>query len=655
MKFGSQPIRMRTELAIWAALFAMTITVALTWIIIIDATGYIERESHEDMAIVVNDFGQAFDHRMSQNFRMAEMAAAFDVLRLPDSPPTAKRAALANLQMVVPDCLWVGVAGIDGILQVTNDGQGEGLDVRQEPWFMGGLRQPTIGSLRLSTIGSSHQPKIMRGHSMIGDDRRVIDFSRPLRDRIGNVIGVLNVAISAKVALEFREMLLNNRTAALGMDVIVTNSAGLVLIGPAVLMGRTLTFAVDKPAQQAVESIAGRPIYGKLAMTSAMRFYVPQWPDGGDYISAVGTGTGYQDFPGLHWNVVVRQPRAIAYAPAYQARTRLITVGALLAILFAGIGWLIADRITDSIRRLTRHAERLEKGERGTTFPTGNSNAEVVVLGETLDHLVSALLQREQELLDLNANLEQRIADRTAMLAASNRHLESEMAQRQAVEKEREMLIGQLRDQAEHDPLTGTLNRRAFMAMAERDSRRLRRENGRFAAIMIDIDHFKRVNDSYGHGIGDEVLKELAIVARQTVRDSDLLCRYGGEEFAILIADPGADNAVAVAERLRQSIAALRFPIPAPEGEAATAQPPSATPPEEANVFQVTISLGVAISPVLDLPDGGVETLLHRADEALYIAKRGGRNRTAIGDHLVGGDGEAVRSDRTLPHAATGG
>ncbi|HVJ36060.1 MAG TPA: diguanylate cyclase [Terriglobia bacterium] len=656
MRFGRYPIKMRSEVAIWAAIFSMMLTLALTWISVVNVTSYIERESHEDMAIIVNDYGQAFDHRMSQNFRMVEMAAAFDVLRLPDSPLAAKRTVLANLQMVVPDCVWAGIIGTDGIVQISGDGRGEGQDVSRETWFTGGLRQALTGSLRQPLLSNPRGRPITPGHLMVNDDRRVIDFARPLRDPLGNVIGVLNVAISAKVAVEFREMLLNNRTATLGIDVIVTDAAGHVLLGPAGLMGQTLSFAAGNPAEQAAGSPAGRPGYGKEAMTSAMHVYIPRWPDGGDYISAVGTGTGYQDFPGLHWNVVVRQPRDIAYAPAYRMRTRLIVVGVVLAIIFAGVGWLVADRITDSIRRLTHHALRLEKGERGTSFPTGNGNAEVVVLGETLDHLVSALLQREQELLDLNANLEQRIADRTALLAASNRHLESEMAQRQAVEKEREMLIGQLRDQAEHDPLTGTLNRRAFITMAERDSRRLRRENGHFAAIMVDIDHFKRVNDSYGHSVGDEVIKGIAAMARQTLRDSDLLCRYGGEEFAILIADPGADNAVAVAERLRQNIAALRFPVPAPEDEAAAAQPPGAPSPEEAGFFQVTISLGVAICAVLDLPDGSVETLLQRADEALYIAKRSGRNRTAIGDHLVdGSDSEPGRPDRTPPQAVSRG
>jgi diguanylate cyclase len=455
-------------------------------------------------------------------------------------------------------------------------------------------------------------------------------------------------------------MLLHNRSYRSGIDILVTDRQGRILIGPNDLIDETVTLAPDdrlvRPAIDApLVSGGSQPkaaVLGALdtrtGLNNAMSLKVTAWPDSGDYISAVGVGTGYQDFPGLGWNIVVRQSRDIAYAPAYAIRDRLILVGICLAVLFAAIGWLVATRITRPIRKLTALARRLDRGERSIAFHTRLGNSEVKVLGETLDHLVGNLLQREQQLLDLNTTLEHRIDERTALLAASNRQLEDEMAQRQAVEQEREALIQQLRDQAEHDSLTGALNRRAFLTAAEHDRRRLRRENGRLAVIMFDIDHFKRVNDTYGHRAGDEVIRKMTATARAVVRDSDLLCRYGGEEFALLLADPGAENAALVAERLRAEVARLTFNTqlskpPLPAGEAAPDL--SLTAIENVN-FQVTISLGVTIAAARDLPEDGVVGLLDHADQALYRAKNGGRNRVAVDPRVVDAfDGDRIALD----------
>jgi diguanylate cyclase (GGDEF)-like protein len=611
---------------------------------VMTVTRYIERESRDDVAILANDAAQAFDHQMSRYFRMSDMAAGLDFLRLGHISPAAKRALLANLQTVFPDCLWIGITDTKGVVQVSGDRRLEGASVKDMPWFIEGLRRPMITPLH----GPLDNEAPLHGAE---EDQRVIDIARPLRDLTGNLIGVLDMTVSWKWALEFRNLLLRNRNNAIGIDIIITDRDGRVLIGPDSLSGATLTFAANRetlPAGEAsplVSAIFHNPDMNRKAeLTGALDQHVVDWPDGGDYISAVGTGTGYQDFPGLGWNIVVRQPRAIAYAPADVIRDRLATGGALLAILFAGIGWVVADRVTHSIRRLTRHARRLALGDRGIAFSSPRGSREVAVLGETLDNLVENLLQREQQLLDLNANLESRIAERTALLAATNRSLEEEMAQRQAVETERETLIRQLRDQAEHDSLTGALNRRAFLVMAERDRRRQRRDGGRLAVIMFDIDHFKRVNDSYGHATGDEVIRQVAAIATATVRDSDLFCRYGGEEFALLIADPGADRAMLVAERLRKQVAALHFAVPGPSGADAAATGPAENnraatdrmrnrmPVGHANAapegFQITISLGVTLEAADALPEDGVTMLLDRADQALYAAKRGGRNRT---------------------------
>jgi two-component system cell cycle response regulator len=125
--------------------------------------------------------------------------------------------------------------------------------------------------------------------------------------------------------------------------------------------------------------------------------------------------------------------------------------------------------------------------------------------------------------------------------------------------------------------------------------------------LVIDIDYFKSVNDTYGHDAGDEVLREFASRVSANVRGIDLACRYGGEEFVVVMPDTDKSFAYSVAERLRQSVEANHFLLSrAPEG------------------IRVTVSIGIACS--LGNQDSA-ESLLRRADEALYRAKREGRNR----------------------------
>ena len=159
--------------------------------------------------------------------------------------------------------------------------------------------------------------------------------------------------------------------------------------------------------------------------------------------------------------------------------------------------------------------------------------------------------------------------------------------------------------QAHTDPLTGLANRRRFFEMAEAELARTRRYDAPLSLLMLDIDHFKEVNDTHGHRAGDRVLGSLALICLEVLRNVDVVGRVGGEEFAILLPETGLDGAMEVAERLREAIEK------------------SAVVREEGVPLRVTVSIGVAI-----LEDGtNLDTLLNRADAALYDAKHRGRNR----------------------------
>lgn len=157
------------------------------------------------------------------------------------------------------------------------------------------------------------------------------------------------------------------------------------------------------------------------------------------------------------------------------------------------------------------------------------------------------------------------------------------------------------------DPLTGLHNRRYLDAQLPNLVEHAVTRHRELAVLLVDIDHFKSVNDTHGHAVGDEVLKEFAIRIRKNVRGFDLACRYGGEEFVIVMPETSRDTALRVAERLRERVASQ--PITVAGG---------------LRQLSVTISVGVA---TLDSNADTPEVLIGRADQALYQAKRAGRNR----------------------------
>ncbi|MDD3354012.1 sensor domain-containing diguanylate cyclase [Zoogloea sp.] len=163
----------------------------------------------------------------------------------------------------------------------------------------------------------------------------------------------------------------------------------------------------------------------------------------------------------------------------------------------------------------------------------------------------------------------------------------------------------QLREQANRDPLTGLYNRRYLDSTLERELARCKRDGHSLSVLLIDIDHFKRINDTYGHPAGDEILIRLAHLMGGMARSGDVVCRYGGEEFLLLMPAMPLEAALERAESLRQAFGGLEVPF----GDFR---------------LQASLSIGVAAYPGHGT---SAESLIHHADDALYRAKRAGRNR----------------------------
>ncbi|MGD9506707.1 MAG: GGDEF domain-containing protein [Syntrophobacteraceae bacterium] len=187
------------------------------------------------------------------------------------------------------------------------------------------------------------------------------------------------------------------------------------------------------------------------------------------------------------------------------------------------------------------------------------------------------------------------------------------------------MSIKKLRNEAAFDPLTDCYNRREFDRLVEHSIANARRYRRELSVIMLDIDHFKKVNDEHGHQAGDKVLKEVAHKLRSELRKSDYVSRYGGEEFIVVLPDTNLTNAAGLAERLRKAVEECQIPI----GDGAT--------------LSVTASFGVAALKEGAAPD----ELIGEADAMLYGAKTSGRNRVISADrplHLSSDD-DALADD----------
>lgn len=168
----------------------------------------------------------------------------------------------------------------------------------------------------------------------------------------------------------------------------------------------------------------------------------------------------------------------------------------------------------------------------------------------------------------------------------------------------------ELRMIAQVDQLTGVLTRRGFLEQAEREIARFRHYGRPGSLVMFDVDHFKSINDTYGHGVGDQVLRNLADLTASTLQPTDVFGRLGGEEFAIILSEQSGDQAFVAVERLRKAIADQKMILP------------------DGTVVQITVSFGVSpLAPSVS----SVSAWLERADRLLYSAKESGRNFTQLG------------------------
>jgi diguanylate cyclase (GGDEF)-like protein len=266
---------------------------------------------------------------------------------------------------------------------------------------------------------------------------------------------------------------------------------------------------------------------------------------------------------------------------------------AILALLTLVVGMVLSlwlsRQITNPLRVLADLASQMAGGDLYVRIEMP-LNDEVGQLGNAFNQMTNAIQARESELRQLAADLEHTVEERTIALRQQNKRLE-----RMAIE----------------DPLTQIYNRRYFFELASKEVERARRYGNPLSVVLLDADNFKKMNDSYGHLIGDQILINLANLLQKNIRSLDILARYGGEEFVILMPEITLDEARKTAERLRKLVEQTSMVTGGLD-------------------ILITVSFGVASfesGHELDF-----DALLARADHALYQSKESGRNRVSVWD-----------------------
>jgi diguanylate cyclase (GGDEF)-like protein len=241
---------------------------------------------------------------------------------------------------------------------------------------------------------------------------------------------------------------------------------------------------------------------------------------------------------------------------------------------------------------------------------------------EILSGLPPLMLETASELsrnLGPQPDINELLRDANVALVEINRSYADLVLQLEQLVKERERLADELRDANEKlaglamtDPLTGMANRRHFDEALERDLARTERQGGALTLVIVDADHFKKVNDTYGHHGGDIVLKAIAAVLKESTRASDVAARVGGEEFALILPQTSCENALVVAERVRARVAERKITH------------------DDGRLMKASVSVGVACVTAPGCR-GRDKALFEAADRALYAAKSAGRNNVKVG------------------------
>lgn len=568
-------LRVQVAALLGLAVLALVVTLALVlgWL----AAEASEREQSRLLQTLARSTGlllaEGLDERLREVQALAEARPA----------PTLQEwgPALQRLQDGRPQYSWIGVVQPDGRVASAAGGLLVGADVGRRDWFLGGLKGPYVGDVHPAKLLATLLPPAANGEPL-----RFVDFAAPVFTPAGELQGVLGVHLTWDWARDVTRRVRDEGAAEAGTEIFVIDHAGQLILGPP-----------GYDTRQSVPYIAPDDPAGSQRV----------WGDGRAYLSAAASVVTQLPATRLGWTVVARQPLHLAQAAARQARNTALVAAGVGAVMAALLAWSLAGLLSRRLGRIATAAQALRAGRLDTEIPRLSGTRELAELSDTLRGMTAALLQREAELAQANQGLEQRVQARTAELVAAQQQLQEANAALEGL--------------ARRDTLTGLPNRRSAEEQLAQALARQRRSGSPLCVALLDIDRFKAVNDTHGHGAGDAVLRAVAQTLAVALRQSDVVARWGGEEFLLLMPDTGLAGAQTVCEKLRSVVAQRVVPLPpGPDGE-----------PAVPDRLTVTLSIGVAGLPG-DRAGGALaaDALVAAADRALYAAKEGGRNRVVV-------------------------
>jgi len=515
----------------------------------------VQRLVGDEMANYAAAVTESLDLFMHTRYQEIRTLAAFEVLReVWLAEPARFRRVFEGMQEGLPHYSWIGFAATDGTVLVATRGALEGRSVAERPWFKSGLQGPTV----VDVHGALLLEKLL-GSRPGGEPLRFVDVAAPVLDAQGRVIGVLSAHLDWNWAAELRDNFLKRRLTR-DTRISILSSAGAVLLG-------------DRLGEQIFSAAELRRIQetGRGAVTV---------DHGERMLTGYALNDGHLDYPGLGWIVIAQRPAALALAAARNTALIILGIGAVLALIAIGVSMFIASRVARPLRTLTLEADRIGRDPGATMLRLQHGSAEVLQLSTALRSLLHRIGFAERRTKEIEAN-----ANESA---------------RQFAEDLRAM-----RHLAETDPLTGLTNRRALLKEGAAAFEHFKRYQRPFAILAVDIDHFKQINDRYGHAAGDAGIRQIGEIVRGTLRTTDTAARIGGEEFIVLLREVDEAAARQLAERIRAAVEACAIT----SGD---------------TQFNLTVSIGVALARS---SDRDIAEVIERADQGLYMAKNTGRNR----------------------------
>lgn len=472
--------------------------------------------------------------------------------------PGALRSSLEDLQRSFSEFAWIGFADVNGNVAAATGGLLQGKSVAARPWFKQGLQQVAVGDVHEAVLLSS-----LLTQRANNEPYRFVDIAVPVHDATGKLLGVLGGHLDWNWASNLvKDVEANDGNADAALSIL--SKGGMVLVGP---QKETIRYGSDELAGILKSGV------GAFRETTG----------GQQMLTAFHVGKGHRDYQGLNWIVTASRPASVALAAAISSAKLILAIGAATALIALSLAVLVSRRIAGPIIAITREADRIGRAHGPTMLARQSGSAEVVQLSRTLRSLLRRIGLAEER-------------TREAELRATEN----------AMQLQEDML--KLRQLADTDFMTGLMNRRAFLAVADDAVAFCRRYKRNMATLMIDIDHFKKINDTHGHAAGDDAIKRVAEIVSQSIRTTDKAARFGGEEFVVLLREIDQDTAVLLADRIRTSIE-------------------SATVRHGDIVIPITVSVGLAL---FDESDRDVQDVIERADQGLYVAKKTGRNRTFL-------------------------